>query len=85
MRGTMFFRLENVGPTGQSNTHTSNRAELRAVVAALDLVRQEKKGLEFWEPKEAARLVIATDSTYVMYGATKWANGTYRTVAVQRI
>jgi ribonuclease HI len=72
MRGTFFFRLEDVGPTGVRESQTSNRAELRAVVAALEWFFLGHTDLDFWKPKEHAKLVIATDSTYVVDGATKW-------------
>jgi ribonuclease HI len=73
MYGMFFFRLEDVGPTGLREQQTSNRAELRAVLAALSWFRQEHADLNSWKPKELAKLVIATDSTYVLDGATKWA------------
>jgi ribonuclease HI len=74
MHGTFFFRLEDVGPSGKPERPTSNRAELRAVVAALGHFRTDttETGLKFWEPRDSAKLVIATDSTYVVEGATKW-------------
>ncbi len=72
MHGTFFFRLEDVGPTGLREIQTSNRAELRAVLAALQWCRANNTDLHFWKPKECAKLVIATDSTYVVAGATKW-------------
>lgn len=37
--GTYFFHLEDVGPTGKPEIPASNRAELRAVVAALGYPR----------------------------------------------
>jgi ribonuclease HI len=63
----IFFRLEDVGPTFK---HTSNRAELRTAIAALGIPCIQIEGLEFWAPKEAAELIIATDSSYVVNGAT---------------
>lgn len=64
-------RLENKGPYGDEGEQTSNRAELRAVIAALSF--------RFW-PGEYRQpgnffktLVIATDSEYVVEGATTWA------------
>ena len=72
MHGLTFFRLEDVDPTGLREKQTSNRAELRAVLAALHWFRQKDSDLNFWKPKECAKLVIATDSTYVVDGATKW-------------
>ena len=73
MHGTVFFRLEDVGPTGLREKQSSNRAELRAILAALNWFRGGHMDWEFWKPKEYAKLVIATDSTYVVNGATKWA------------
>ena len=79
MNGTFFFRLEDVGPTGWPEYPTSSRAELRAVVAALNYVRNDTpksgnlcSGLEFWGPRDSAKLVIVTDSSYAVDGATKW-------------
>ncbi|PVI05460.1 ribonuclease H-like protein [Periconia macrospinosa] len=63
-------RLENRGPAGHYEPQTSNRAELRAVLAAL--------GSRDWSEDRSKReegcrtLVIATDSVYVVEGATKW-------------
>jgi ribonuclease HI len=34
-QGCTYFRLENEGPFGDPSPQTSNRAELRAVIAAL--------------------------------------------------
>jgi ribonuclease HI len=74
MHGAFFFRLEDVGPSGKREKPTSNRAELRAVVAALAYfgIETTETGLKFWKPRDSAKLVIATDSTYVVNGATKW-------------
>ncbi|QPC73243.1 hypothetical protein HYE68_003995 [Fusarium pseudograminearum] len=58
-------RLEGMGPFGDRERATSNRAELRAVIAALRLSDWKKEGF--------TTVVIATDSTYVMTGATTWA------------
>lgn len=65
-------RLENTGPYGDEGGQTSNRAELRAVIAALNF--------RHWPGEWAIRpgeyfktLVIATDSEYVVDGATTWA------------
>lgn len=57
-------RLEKKGPFGDDGPQTSNRAELRAVIAAL--------GFRFWPGEGFNTLVFATDSTYVVDGATKW-------------
>ncbi|KAK9775927.1 putative RNase H type-1 domain-containing protein [Seiridium cardinale] len=65
-RGCVHFPLEKEGPSGQKFPPTSNRAELRAVIGALEWRYWYREG---WEA-----LVIATDSTYVADGATKWAS-----------
>ncbi|RWA06400.1 hypothetical protein EKO27_g8711 [Xylaria grammica] len=57
--------LESVGPFGGPGVQTSNRAELRAVIAAL--------GLWNWLDEGFDTVVIATDSEYVVAGATEWA------------
>lgn len=46
MHGMFFFRLEDVGPTGKTWYPTSNRAELRAVVAALHYFRMGHDDLD---------------------------------------
>ncbi|KAI1747981.1 ribonuclease H-like protein [Xylaria castorea] len=58
-------RLENAGPFGDPSIQTSNRAELRAVIA----------GLRFraWDGEGFKTIVIATNSEYVSQGATTWA------------
>ena len=58
-------RLEQKGPFGDDSEQTSNRAELRAVIAAL--------GFRYWPGEGFKTLVIATDSEYAVRGATKWA------------
>ncbi|KAI0555603.1 RNase H domain protein [Xylaria curta] len=58
-------RLENVGPFGDPSVQTSNRAELRAVIAALRF--------RVWSGEGFRKVVIATDSEYVAQGATTWA------------
>ncbi|KAI1359445.1 RNase H domain protein [Xylaria arbuscula] len=58
-------RLENQGPFGDPSIQTSNRAELRAVIAALRLRR--------WSGEGFRTIVIATDSEYVTVGCTEWA------------
>jgi len=58
------FRLENYGPDGYHHVATSNRAELRAATAALEC---RLWGTEGWQI-----VTIATDSTYVVEGITKW-------------
>ncbi|VUC25868.1 unnamed protein product [Clonostachys rosea] len=68
-------QLENTGPSGQPCTPTGNRAELRAVIAALEF--------RTWWGEGFNRVVIVTDSKYVAKGATqwlrKWANNGWRT------
>ncbi|KAK6503039.1 hypothetical protein TWF481_008074 [Arthrobotrys musiformis] len=68
--GVVSFRLENHGPNGLPGLQTSNRAELRAVIAALQYrVWHYRRG----KPGEARkRIVIATDSEYVVLGITTW-------------
>lgn len=57
-------RLEEKGPFGGPDVvPTSNRAELRASIAALRLC--------YWKQEEFKRLAIATDS--VVDGATRWS------------
>jgi Ribonuclease HI len=65
--GHVRFRLENQGPTGECHPQTSNRAELRAVIAALRF--------RCWHGEGFKHLVIATDSEYVVKGATSWVRG----------
>lgn len=68
--GTIFFRLEIEGPTGQVYKQTSNRAELRAVIAALQFRDWSTDCNRAWRS-----IVIATDSEYVAQGATEWVRG----------
>jgi ribonuclease HI len=63
-------RLENQGPFGDHSIATSNRAELRAAIAALRL--------SGWKQEGFGTIVIATDSTYVLDGATAWTKGWVR-------
>ncbi|KAL2801780.1 ribonuclease H-like domain-containing protein [Aspergillus granulosus] len=70
VHGYMRFRLESQGPTGEIHPQTSNRAELRAVIAALRF--------RFWPGEGCKSLVIATDSEYVVEGATSWVRGWLR-------
>ncbi|KAI1261763.1 ribonuclease H-like domain-containing protein [Xylariaceae sp. FL1019] len=57
-------RLEQEGPFGDPGIQSSNRAELRAVIAALRF--------RHWPGESFSRMVIATDSEYVTSGATEW-------------
>ncbi|KAB8213079.1 ribonuclease H-like domain-containing protein [Aspergillus novoparasiticus] len=65
--GSVHFRLEDDGPTGEAHPQTSNRAELRAVIAALRF--------RFWPGEGFTSLLIATDSEYVVEGVTSWVRG----------
>lgn len=58
------FRLEDEGPFGDMYPQTSNRAELRAVIAALRYRN--------WAVESFNSIVIATDSDYVTEGVTRW-------------
>ncbi|KAI7782589.1 hypothetical protein LA080_013077 [Diaporthe eres] len=60
-------RLEKRGPWGDEGSQTSNRAELRAVLAALRF--------RVWYGEGFDTIVIATDSSYVVDGATQWVQG----------
>lgn len=60
-------RLENRGPWGDEGIQTSSRAELRAVLAALRF--------RHWRGEGFKTVVFATDSSYVVDGATQWARG----------
>ncbi|KAI7763223.1 hypothetical protein LZL87_013035 [Fusarium oxysporum] len=57
-------RLEYQGPLGDSAHPNSNRAELRAITGALRYRN--------WESEGFTTLVLATDSEYVVKGATEW-------------
>ncbi|KAM3070497.1 hypothetical protein ACMFMG_010320 [Clarireedia jacksonii] len=63
------FRLEEVGPTGEPHQQTSNRAELRAVIGALESRAWAGDSWGQWD-----RIVIATDSSYVVSGITDWVH-----------
>ncbi|KAJ6436341.1 C6 zinc finger domain-containing protein [Purpureocillium lavendulum] len=58
-------RLEKKGPFGDETIQSSNRAELRAVIAVLRF--------RYWPGEGFHTVVIATDSEYVVEGSTKWA------------
>ncbi|KAK4186393.1 ribonuclease H [Podospora australis] len=62
--GTVKHPLEYQGPQGHIVDHTSNRAKLRAVIAALQF---RSWGQEGWR-----RVVILTDLEYIVRGATEW-------------
>lgn len=58
-------RLESKGPFGDPSVQTSNRAELRAVIAAIRF--------RDWVSDGFNTMVIATDSEHVVLGSTQWA------------
>lgn len=62
--GTIGFPLEQMGPGGEVHLASSNRAKLRAVIAALEFREWQEEG---WR-----RIVVATDLEYVVFGATRW-------------
>ncbi|KAJ9491512.1 hypothetical protein VN97_g1730 [Penicillium thymicola] len=76
-RGYASFALEKQGPTGTEHRHTSNRAELRAVIAATRF--------RHWVGEGCRSLVIATDSEYVVRGITtrvkRWVRNGWMTQA----
>ncbi|KAJ5609046.1 ribonuclease H-like domain-containing protein [Penicillium herquei] len=59
--------LENKGPTGEAHEQTSERAQLRAVIAASRFCDWRREGFD--------RMVIATDSDYVVEGITTHIRG----------
>lgn len=63
-QGAVAFRLERRGPAGDAVEHTSNRAKLRAVVAALQF--------RPWDAEGWRRVVVLTDLEYLVLGATRW-------------
>ncbi|XDG09919.1 hypothetical protein ABKA04_009534 [Annulohypoxylon sp. FPYF3050] len=63
-------RLELKGPFGDDSVATSNRAELRAAIAAL---RRND-----WRADGFSSVVIATDSSYLADGATEWVRNWVR-------
>jgi ribonuclease HI len=63
-RGFVSSRLEDKGPYGDEGSQTSNRAELRAVLGAIHF--------RVWTGEGFTTLVFATDSEYVVQGATTW-------------
>lgn len=62
--GKVAMPLEQKGPCGDVHRHTSNRAKLRAVIAALDF--------RPWYGEGWHSVVIVTDLEYVVLGATRW-------------
>ncbi|KAJ5723275.1 ribonuclease H-like domain-containing protein [Penicillium malachiteum] len=59
--------LENRGPTGEAHEQTSERAQLRAVIAASRFCDWRREGFD--------TMVIATDSEYVVEGITTHIRG----------
>jgi len=68
-QGACKFRLSNRGPnlSAPPGLQTSNRAELTAVLLALQF--------RVWVGEGFRYLVIATDSTYVVDGSAAWVHG----------
>lgn len=64
--GYAALRLENNGPSDEPHPQTGIRAELRAVLAALQF--------RYWPGENVKTLVIATESTYVAHGCTSWVH-----------
>jgi len=62
--GSIAFRLEREGPHGETLEHTSNRAKLRAVIAALQF--------RPWDAEGWRRVIVLTDLEYLVQGATVW-------------
>ncbi|KAH6647790.1 hypothetical protein BKA67DRAFT_398129 [Truncatella angustata] len=62
--GTIGFPLEHCGPGGELHDPTSNRAKLRAVIAALEF--------RPWHVEGWHRIVIATNLKYVVDGAVSF-------------
>ncbi|KAF3155750.1 hypothetical protein TWF751_002992 [Orbilia oligospora] len=67
--GFISFRLEDTGPSGLVSLQTSNRAEIRAVIAALNH--------RAWCDEACTRITIATDSQYVVHGITSMRSLNY--------
>lgn len=62
--GKIGLHLEVQGPHGDVQKHTSNRAELRAVIAALCF--------RPWHAEGWKRVVVVTNLEYIALGATQW-------------
>ncbi|OAA60334.1 Ribonuclease H-like protein [Niveomyces insectorum RCEF 264] len=63
--GRLHFRLENQGPSRDAHPPTTTRAELRAVLCALQY--------RCWFGENVRTLVLATKSDFVANGCTGWA------------
>lgn len=61
---TLYGRLECKGPIGDASEQTSNRAGLRAAISGLRCLPWIEDGYN--------RVVIASDSEYLVEGATAW-------------
>ena len=68
--GIVSFRLESKSSDGSPAEQMSNRAELRAVIAALQF--------RSWYAEGWKRIVIATDLEYAINGATEWVDAWVR-------
>lgn len=62
--GSVNFRLERTGPTDEIHPQTNKRAELRAVLGAIQYRNWRQGGFR--------TMIIATDSDYVVRGVTRW-------------
>ncbi|KAH7063249.1 ribonuclease H-like domain-containing protein [Macrophomina phaseolina] len=75
--GVVSGALELEGPDGTEHQHTSNRAELRAAIAALQF--------RAWDNEGWGRVVLITDSMYVGVNATgqmrRWAERGWMTAS----
>ncbi|KAI0846172.1 ribonuclease H-like protein [Daldinia vernicosa] len=79
--GMVGFPLEKCGPRGENYDATSNRAKLRAVIAALEF--------RDWQEEGWRRIVIATDLKYVVDGAIShlptWVRRGWRTSKLKKV
>ena len=77
----IFTFASKVGPYDEPFEHTSERAAIRAAIAALQFTE--------WSKEPYTSVVIATDSDYVVRGATeygaKWASNDWRTSRGQSV
>ena len=79
--GVFGFKLENTGPYGKVSSDTQGRAELRAIIAALEY--------RWWHQEGYQLPVVATDSIYVVEWITKyqsfWSDEGWRKSSPQMI
>lgn len=68
--GIVSARLEKKGPLGDEFAQTIDRAQVRAILGALRF--------RAWEGEGFTTLVFATDSEYVVKGATSWTRSWIR-------